>query len=276
MNAPGAGPGRGWGWWFVGLVALAACDDTPDVPVADINVLTSSASFPDADPRVAAGNRMEVVVRNDGDGLLTVSAVRVVGDSAFSLVGGGGPFTLFPNDFRPIVVEFLPTDLRPFSAALDILSDDPDEPSVTVGVSGTGARVVYTQVDRAGVPGMNLMFNHADGLVDFDLARYNLLSPVDDTLHMAKVETVLDWFGNADPQGTRAMLLPEALTVNMSSSPSSLAAGTGRELADDALDVMLMRVLGAGEPTVDGVGENDLPFALDFPYLPAPHLDPDP
>lgn len=259
---------------WAAVTITTACDDTPGVPVADINVLTPAAAFPDADPRVGAGNRIEVVVRNDGDGLLTVTEVRLTGDPVFSVTGGPSPFTLFPSDFRSIVVEFLPTDLTAYSAALDIVSDDPDEPSVTVGVSGTGARVVYTQVDRDGLPGMNLMFNHADELMEFDQEAYNRLAPVDDTLHVAKVETLLDWFGNPDPSGTRAGLLPDALTVDLGSSRSSLAARTGRELDDDALDLMLARVMGGSVPTDDGIDSSDLPLSLDFPYLAQPHQDP--
>lgn len=262
-----------WAILLFAATVVAGCDDGPAVPVADINVLNTTVSFPDADPRVGAGNRIEVVVRNDGDGLLTISNIRLAGDSVFSIVAGSAPFTLFPNDFRPVVVEFSPVGLTTYSAAMDISSDDPDEASVTVGVSGTGARVVYTQRDRAGVPGVNLLFNHADDLPEFDQHAYNLLAPADDTLNVDKVETVLGWFGKTNPAATRAGLLPDALTVDLA-APSSLGTDTGRELADDALDVMLARVMGSGVPNSDGVAANDRSFSSEFPYVAPPHPGP--
>ena len=252
--------------------AFVACDSGTDVQDPDIRLLTTSVTFEDADPRLGGAERPEVVLRNDGGRPLTVSETRILGDSAFRIVEGGAPFTLFPEETRTVVLTFEPPEMGTFTAALDIRSDDPDEATVTVGLTGTGARVPYTQVDRVGAPGLNLLFNHADGVAGFDLAAYNRIAPRDDTLYVDQFEAVLGWFGHPDPVGVTAELLPDALRVDLGAGSVSLATETGRDLGDDALDVMLGRVFGPGRPTSDGVSGNDQPHSSAFPYLAGPHV----
>ncbi len=261
--------------WAVWVTPLAlACGGEPDPPIPDITVTTLTVAFPDADPLLGSGERPMVTIRNDGDGLLTVSGIELRGDSVFSILEGEGAFTLFPNEFRALVLAFAPVERVPYSAALDVTSDDPDEGLVTVALSGSGARLRFRQVDRAGIPGLNRLFNHASGMQDFDLTAYNVTTPQDDTLYHASFETVLGWFGHSDPAGGRSELLPDALTVSLAADPVSFGAGTGRDLQDDALDAILATVMGDPALHSDHVDANDRTFLTAFPYLSEPHAGP--
>ncbi|MCI0420330.1 MAG: choice-of-anchor D domain-containing protein, partial [Acidobacteria bacterium] len=69
------------------------------------------------------------VVRNTGMQNLIVSAMSLQGanPNQFSIVSGGGSFTLAAGQSRNVVVSYNPTSPGTKSAALTILSNDPDE-----------------------------------------------------------------------------------------------------------------------------------------------------
>ncbi len=56
----------------------------------------------------------------------------------FTIVSGGAPFTVAPGATHDVVVSFNPTSAGAKSASLDIASNDPDEPTVNVALTGTG------------------------------------------------------------------------------------------------------------------------------------------
>ncbi len=49
-----------------------------------------------------------------------------------------GPFTLAPDASQVVVVTYAPATVGPVAGLLTIASDDPDEPAITVSLSGTG------------------------------------------------------------------------------------------------------------------------------------------
>ena len=81
-----------------------------------------------------------VTVRNDGTSDLSVTATQLSGANPgeFSITGGGS-FTLGAGASHDIFVGFTPSTVGAKSASLQIASDDPDEPVVSVGLSGSGS-----------------------------------------------------------------------------------------------------------------------------------------
>ncbi len=90
---------------------------------------------------VATTETDTVVVWNAGEELLTISAISVPG-SAFTTTGA--PSALAPAETLFVPVTFAPLVVGPASGTLTITSDDPDEPTVVVPLSGSG------QTDCAG------------------------------------------------------------------------------------------------------------------------------
>ncbi|MFQ5637200.1 MAG: choice-of-anchor D domain-containing protein, partial [bacterium] len=80
------------------------------------------------------------VLTNAGAADLVVSATDLTGTDAahFKIESGGAPFTLAAGDSQNLVVSFTPTSEGAKSAALQILSNDPDEAAVQVSLTGNG------------------------------------------------------------------------------------------------------------------------------------------
>ncbi len=106
--------------------------------VADITVTPASHNYGDVVVNGSASQRFEV--KNDGAADLNVSGTSLSGADAggFSIDSGGGSFTLIPGESRNIDVSFNPTVIASHSAVLRIGSDDPDEGTFDVALSGTG------------------------------------------------------------------------------------------------------------------------------------------
>jgi hypothetical protein len=77
-------------------------------------------------------------VRNDGTADLRVSATDIGGtdEAEFLVAAGGGSFVVAPGASRAIEVRWSPLLIGTKSAALRLTSDDPDEPSMEVSLSG--------------------------------------------------------------------------------------------------------------------------------------------
>ncbi len=122
-------------------VVVPLSGDGVAAPPPDIAVSPGSVSF--GSVVTGSSGSSSVLVSNDGSGSLSVSATTLGGTDAslFSIDGGGGAFVLAPSESRVIDLSFSPTALGSFSATLTIDSDDPDEPSVVVPLSGDGVDV---------------------------------------------------------------------------------------------------------------------------------------
>lgn len=96
---------------------------------------TDSLSFGEHD--VAAGNlTASLVVSNTGSAPLTVDSLAVTGD-AFALVNGTTE-TLAVGDETAVTVAFDPATGGDANGTLTLQTDDPDRPTATVALSGTG------------------------------------------------------------------------------------------------------------------------------------------
>jgi len=162
-----------------------------------------------------------------------------------------------------------------------------------IGVWAT-TRVGKDQIDRMGRPAINTVFipnnpfppdrasdgksskkttfNHGDPSTD--VAQWN--AEVVDTLQFlfSINDPATGLGGTDDPSddaaqiaGLAGVLLPDILTVNVSSSAGFL---NGRKPADDVIDAEL-GLITEGAVTTDCVGANDAAFPGTFPYLAAPH-----
>ena len=237
-------------------------DDFPDVGTSPL-----ALDFGEIDLSFGASVSQTVTVTNSGDGDLQIQSVSLIGADAgeFALESGDGAATLDDGAGQNIVVFFDPASTGAKNATLRITSDDPDEPTLDVDLTGTGSIFQYRQVDRMGIPALNTVFNHPPV---FSKTDYNTAGPDGDlAAYTGLFETVLGAVANADPTATAALLLPDELPVSLGETVSNFAALTGRKPADDATDVALQVVVGVASLQSDNVDANDVPFLTSFPYL---------
>jgi hypothetical protein len=110
-------------------VAAGAPDIAVDPPSFDYGPVPVGATVPQA-----------FTVENLGSVDLNVASTAITGADAadFAIAAGGGAFTLAPGAQQVLEVEFTPGGLGPKSAALEVASDDPDTPLLTVPLTGEG------------------------------------------------------------------------------------------------------------------------------------------
>ncbi|MEZ6125036.1 MAG: DUF4331 family protein [Planctomycetaceae bacterium] len=120
------------------------------------------------------------------------------------------------------------------------------------------------QFDRMGRPAINTVLIPSGRKDEFNTA-----NPVFDYADFhVDVEAAITSLGNgANAAGLASVLLPDVLTVDVSSSAGFL---NGRKPADDVIDAEL-NLLSNGAVTTDLVNANDKPFPAVFPYLAAPN-----
>lgn len=257
------------------VFAFASCEDTVDPATeADIMVNASTVEFSDVDVNLDASELISIVIRNDGVGTLSLTAIELTGSNAdqFALVDGGVPTTVGGGESHEILLAFEPDREGVMTAELSIDSDDRDQPSLTVLVMGRASRYQHQQVDRMGIPALNTVFNHPSGIAGFDKTAYNRATPADDlATYTDQFEVVLGAVGNADPAATAALLLPDELPVSLGVAVNSFATLTGRALDDDAVDVALFVTVGIAALQSDNVDANDKAFQATFPYVATPH-----
>jgi len=112
---------------YVGDAVLSTPDiDTAPASLAFGNV--TQGSFKD----------LAVTVRNTGTATLNVTSTTLLGTAEYSIVAGGGPFSLAPAATRQVTVRLTPTSLGSKVATLSFASNDPDENPKNVPLSGTG------------------------------------------------------------------------------------------------------------------------------------------
>ncbi|MDH3644789.1 MAG: choice-of-anchor D domain-containing protein, partial [Gammaproteobacteria bacterium] len=105
----------------------------------DITTTPSSLDF----GALAVGSTatLTTTVGNIGGTDLTVTAIGVSGSPDFALGAGAPavPFTVAPGGSVDIPVAYSPAVVGSHAGSLDIASNDPDEPTVAVGLQGSGA-----------------------------------------------------------------------------------------------------------------------------------------
>jgi len=251
---------------------LSACGEDvvgPGTPAVSLSA--SSLDFGMLDTNFGAGQEQTVTITNSGMTAVTVGPVTLTGGAAgdYLLIDGTTATVLNAGQTFDVTIAFDPAAAGSRSASLVVPTDGSTDSDVAVALNGMAASYAYTQVDRMGIPALNTVFNHPPA---FSKTDYNVASPMADVAsYTGLFETVLGAVANADPEGTAALLLPDALPVSLGANPSVFANLTGRDLADDAVDVALTVVVGPDALHSDNVDANDNAFLTTFPYLATPN-----
>ncbi len=135
------------------VAALRITSDDPDAAVVDIActgvALPPPAPDIDVVPVVAdfggvfvatASAMQSITIRNEGTATLDVGSTTIVGPdaSSFRLTSGEAPLTLSPGASTTLSIEFAPATAGAKTATLRIQSNDPDEATWNVVLSGIG------------------------------------------------------------------------------------------------------------------------------------------
>jgi len=104
------------------------------VPAPEIEVLPASLSFDMV--TVSESSQKTFTIKNTGTAVLNITSITA--PDGFT-VDKSTSFSVSANDSQVVTVTFSPTAVKSYSDIITIDSDDPDEPQVTVSVSGTGA-----------------------------------------------------------------------------------------------------------------------------------------
>jgi hypothetical protein len=120
-------------WAVVGIELRHAAEPAPD-----IDGIPPTHAY--GDVSVGASVIQTFVVRNVGNADLGVSGTSLVGGDStqFAITQGAAPFTVAPGATRNLDVRFAPTSGGSKATTLRLASDDPDESSMDVALSGNG------------------------------------------------------------------------------------------------------------------------------------------
>jgi len=116
----------------------------------DIEVSPTSLGFGDWPDGAGASPAQEVVMVNLGGTELAIASVALTGTDVgdFAIASDTGESPLLACNLRRVEVRFNPASAGPKSAALTITSDDPDEQTVDISLSGTGTALSVVRVDQ--------------------------------------------------------------------------------------------------------------------------------
>ncbi|MFQ6094283.1 MAG: choice-of-anchor D domain-containing protein, partial [bacterium] len=140
---------------------LQIASNDPDEPTKDVSLIGEGCGPPNisVDPAswdfglvdVTGSSDITIVVSNTGCQDLEVTGTNIVGANPdqFSIVSGGGSFTVVRGATHNIVVRFAPTSGGTKNGGLQILSTDPDEGGLIVPLTGQGCSLQDIAVDPA-------------------------------------------------------------------------------------------------------------------------------
>ena len=114
------------GSWAAVLVGPESCSSVPLSCEAETMVIACERVPELLDFGAVARDHdltMSVMVANAGNVPL-IGEVTLSGDAVFTIVAGGGPFTMLPGMQRSIAVRFAPTALGDFTGSLDLGTAD--------------------------------------------------------------------------------------------------------------------------------------------------------
>lgn len=126
---------------------LTITSDDPDTPASTVtltgegfqtnpNIVVTPSSLAFGNVTVNTSSNLSLKIKNTGDANLSISNV-VSGNSVYTFTGGT-THTVLPNDSVTITVTFLPTAATAYNTNLTITSNDPDQGTLNVALTGTG------------------------------------------------------------------------------------------------------------------------------------------
>jgi hypothetical protein len=117
------------------LLSLSGTGVTPNIAVTARALAFGNVAVGTTPPPTRT-----TTISNEGSAALTVIGLSITGSLDFSLnlATPATPFTVAPGATVPVDVAYTPEEPGPDSGTLEIVSDDPVEPLVTVTLNGTG------------------------------------------------------------------------------------------------------------------------------------------
>ncbi len=140
-----------------------AVQGTGVAPLPDIALDTLTADF--GAVVVGASATQAITVSNQGGGPLTIGSIQLSGADMAEFGQANDCATLASAATCTITVSFTPATTTAKAATLTILSDDPDEASVTVALSGSGTAPVAGFTGRYVGAYQMFLYNKTDGSV---------------------------------------------------------------------------------------------------------------
>ncbi len=211
--------------------------DDPDTPTLTV-ALSGTGIAPrdiDVSPLVLDFGQVSVfstatrtaTISNLGDADLTVTDLTLTGslDFAFSPSAPSVPFIVPGGGFVDVPIDYTPGEEGPDSGSLDITSDDPDEPTVTVSLSGEG--VAPTQQCDIDVSPLTLDFGSVE--VGIKVTRYVI---IDNTGDADCVVSDINLTGDPDFR-----LNPAAPIPPFTITPTGLARGIPIDYTPSAVNI---------------------------------------
>jgi hypothetical protein len=244
---------------------LQLATDDPDESSIDVALTGNAVVAPEIDVVPAANNygviwlgqnaSQTFAIRNIGSADLQVTTTSLVGADAgeFAVTSGGGAFTLVPGATHNVDVRFAPTSVGPKTAALRLASNDENEATFDVSLSGTG----INPPDIASTPGTH---NYGDVLIMTNTSRTFVITNQ----------------GGADLQVTASSLAggqTGEFAITSGGAPFTLAAGATRNV-----DVRFAPTTAGAKATTlrltsNDPDENPFDVALSGMGTTAPELD---
>ncbi|UTF53473.1 Ig-like domain-containing protein [Natronosalvus rutilus] len=135
--------------------------DDPDEPRFNVSLTAKVVGEPEVDVsptghdfgdvEVGSNATTTVVVSNVGGGPLAFDGAQLTGGDAgaYAVTSGGGATTIGAGDSHAVAVEFAPAATGQADATLELSTDDTDEPTVNVALSGTGTDTVQNRAPIA-------------------------------------------------------------------------------------------------------------------------------
>lgn len=135
--------------------ALRVVTTTPPTPEPNIGVNPASVDFGAAETGTTVDRTL--TVSNTGTAVLEVSSVTTSG-GAFTVVGPATPFSVAAGGSTTVTLRFTAGEIGPATGSLTITSNDPDEPSMLVPLSGTSTEPPPPPAPRIEVRPLSLSF----------------------------------------------------------------------------------------------------------------------
>jgi hypothetical protein len=234
----------------IGDAFIAKIAGTPE-----IEVTPSSLNF--GNVTVGAIADQALTVSNGGDGELIVSSITST-SARFSIVSPTGSFTVTAGGQQMVMVRFSPTSAGPQTGQLQITSNDPDEPTVNIGVNGTGVAVpdidvTPTSLDFGSVP----LNQHVDRIL-------TVRNTGTATLMVNSIMSNNSQFSVVSPAGSFTVAVGGQQSVTVRFGPTTVGAQAGRLTItsndpDEANVNVQLQGVGVAVPDIDVA-----PTSLDF------------
>ena len=123
---------------LIGNFSMLSCDKkSPVESEIEANISVSVKYYDFSEVTVGGNSDYEIIVSNIGDANLTINTINC-DNTAFNILSSDCPQTIFPGKSIKIIVRFSPPESKSYTGTLKIISNDPNEPEVSVLLKGRG------------------------------------------------------------------------------------------------------------------------------------------